>query len=61
MFVGHFGMALAAKRLEPRASLAVLILAAQRGTTEVNFQTPSITWPLVASGQGVHRHPDWQR
>ena len=54
-------MALAAKRLEPRASLAVLILAAQRGTTEVNFQTPSITWPLVASGQGVHRHPDWQR
>ena len=29
MFVAHFGMALAAKRLVPRASLAVLILAAQ--------------------------------
>jgi hypothetical protein len=42
MFVGHFGMALAAKRLAPRASLAVLILAAQLA---------DVLWPvLVALG-----------
>src|SRR5918995_2140089 len=42
MFVGHFGMALAAKRLAPRASLAVLILAAQLA---------DVIWPvLVALG-----------
>jgi hypothetical protein len=29
MFIGHFGVALAAKRLAPRTSLATLILAAQ--------------------------------
>jgi hypothetical protein len=29
MFIGHFGVALAAKRVAPRASLGVLILAAQ--------------------------------
>jgi hypothetical protein len=42
MFVGHFGLALAAKRLAPRASLAVLILAAQLA---------DVIWPvLVALG-----------
>ena len=42
MFVGHFGLALAAKRLAPRASLAVLILAAQLA---------DVVWPvLVALG-----------
>lgn len=42
MFVGHFGIALAAKRLAPRASLAVLILAAQLA---------DVVWPvLVALG-----------
>ena len=42
MFVGHFGLALAAKRLAPRASLAVLILAAQLA---------DVMWPvLVALG-----------
>jgi hypothetical protein len=42
MFVGHFGVALAAKRLAPRASLAVLILAAQLA---------DVMWPvLVALG-----------
>jgi hypothetical protein len=42
MFVGHFGIALAAKRLAPRASLAVLILAAQLA---------DVMWPvLVALG-----------
>jgi hypothetical protein len=42
MFIGHFGLALAAKRLAPRASLAVLILAAQLA---------DVMWPvLVAVG-----------
>ncbi len=29
MFIGHFGVALAAKKVAPRASLGILILAAQ--------------------------------
>jgi hypothetical protein len=42
MFLGHFGVALAAKRLAPRASLALLILAAQLA---------DVIWPvLVALG-----------
>lgn len=37
MFVGHYGVALAAKRLAPRASLGTLILAAQLA---------DLIWPL---------------
>jgi hypothetical protein len=37
MFIGHFGVALAAKRLAPRTSLATLIAAAQ---------TLDILWPV---------------
>ena len=29
MFLGHFGVALAAKKVAPRTSLGVLVLAAQ--------------------------------
>ena len=29
MFIGHFGVALAAKRIAPKASLGTLVLAAQ--------------------------------
>ena len=29
MFIGHFGVALAAKRIAPRTSLALLIFAAE--------------------------------
>lgn len=42
MFVGHFAVAFAAKRVAPRASLALLILAAQLA---------DVIWPvLVAAG-----------
>jgi membrane-bound metal-dependent hydrolase YbcI (DUF457 family) len=45
MFVGHFGVALAAKRVAPRASLGTLILAAQ---------WIDLIWPLLLLA-GVER------
>ena len=38
MFIGHYGVALAAKRVAPRASLGVLIMAAQ---------LVDLIWPLL--------------
>lgn len=38
MFIGHFGAALAAKRLAPRTSLGVLFVAAQ---------LPDVIWPVL--------------
>jgi hypothetical protein len=41
MFLGHYGLALAAKRAAPRASLGVLVLAAQLA---------DLLWPLLLLG-----------
>ena len=50
MFIGHFAVALAAKRLAPRTSLGVLFAAAQ---------LPDVIWPvLVLTGaEQVEIHP----
>ena len=38
MFIGHYGVALAAKRVAPRTSLGVLIIAAQ---------LVDLVWPVL--------------
>ncbi len=50
MFIGHIAVALAAKRIAPRTSLGVLVLAAQ---------LPDVIWPvLVLAGlEKVEIHP----
>lgn len=50
MFIGHLGVALAAKRLAPRTSLGALFLAAQ---------LPDVVWPVLvlAKVETVEIHP----
>jgi len=50
MFIGHFAVALAAKRVAPRTSLGVLFAAAQ---------LPDVVWPVLvlAGAEKVEIHP----
>ena len=42
MFIGHFGVGMAAKRVAPRVSLPVLFLAAQFA---------DLLWPILVAGR----------
>jgi hypothetical protein len=47
MFIGHYGIALAAKRLAPKTSLATLVLAAEFA---------DMLWPIFLMA-GIKRPP----